>query len=198
MTENQDVKKPLSKEAADLEKQGNEIELQRAELELRRLELLERKANLQDVQERLEERELKRTNRRQVFLGRGQNLIQDRAKKDGLQKGCNHRKGGDGARGVVGGEGTDPQYAVIKHRMANGDVWVRCLRCGKTWKPPVKSMHKTEASYNAAMERYEVAAAFPTRNHTSSSQQFEWGYNEATKEGGKEFYREKMKSVTLE
>lgn len=169
----------------------------RLDMKKAKLEILEKEANLEDLQERLADRKLKRASREAVYRGHGANLLQDRLKKTATQNNCNHRKGGDGARGVIGGEGTDQQYAVLKHRMANGDIWVRCLRCAKTWKPPVKSMFKKEEAYDKAMEVYNVALQFPTRNHTSSSQQFEWGYNDK-KEGGKEFYREQMKSVNLE
>lgn len=34
--------------------------------------------------------------------------------------------------------GDSQQYAVIKHRMIDGNLWVRCLRCSKTWVPPQK------------------------------------------------------------
>jgi len=172
-----------------------------AEAEIKKLELQEKQANLQDIQERLHERLLKRESRVAVYKGHGKNLAQDRINLDLKQKSCNHHKGGDGAAGVVGGKGDDQQYCVAKHGMANGDIWIRCLRCRKTWKPPLKSAYKTKEGFDAAMEIYQAALNFPTRNHTSSSQQFQWGIvmgENGKQEGGPEFYREKMANVTLE
>lgn len=172
-----------------------------ADLKIKSLELQEREINIQDLQERLHDRKLKKQSQAAVFLGHGQNLKQDNINRDLKQKACNHRKGGDGAAGVVGGKGdNNSQYCVAKHGMANGDIWVRCLRCGKTWKPPLKSDYKTVEAYEAAKERYTIALDFPTRNHTSSSQQFQWGIvigADGKQEGGPEYYRERMRNVTL-
>jgi hypothetical protein len=173
----------------------------KARAEARELEIQERKANLTDLKERLDERQLKRQSRDQVFRGHGQNLKQDAINRAAKQEACNHRKGGDGAAGVIGGQGDDMQYAIALHIMGNGDTWVRCLRCGKLWKPPVKSQHATVESYNAAMAIYKESLKFPTRNHTSGTHTFQWGEvinAQGQKEGGAEHYREKMKNVTLD
>lgn len=90
---------------------------------------------------------------------------------------CNHRKGG-----VIKGftselireglnKGTNDQYAVIKHQLMNGDWWIRCLRCGKTWTNPIRSKYKTNAEYEAAKDQYETAIDFETLNQSSSSVQ---------------------------
>ena len=34
--------------------------------------------------------------------------------------------------------GNSNQYSVFKHQMLNGDIWVRCSRCSRTWAPPVE------------------------------------------------------------
>jgi hypothetical protein len=175
-------------------------ELAAKELEIKRLELLERQANLEDLQERLAERQLKRKSRDGVFRGHGANLKQDAINRRAKQELCNHRKGGDGANGVIGGQGDDMQYAILRHVMGNGDIWVRCLRCGKTWKYPLAS-HTTKEEFQAALKEYNEMLKCQTRNHTSGTHTFSWGQviNENGKlEGGPEFYREKMKSVTLE
>jgi hypothetical protein len=181
-------------------------ELAAKELEIKRLELLEREANLQDLQERLDERQLKRKGRGDVFRGHGQNLRQDAVNRKAKQEICNHHKGGDGAQGVIGGQGDDTQYCVLRHTMGNGDIWQRCLRCGKTWKYPVKASYTVgdklnEAAYNSALSEYHIALKYPTRNHTSGTHTFKWGVvqNAAGKlEGGEEFYRDKTKAVTLD
>jgi hypothetical protein len=176
-------------------------ELAAKALQIKRLELLEREANLQDLQERLAERQLKRRNRDGVFRGHGANLKQDAINRRAKQELCNHRKGGDGANGVIGGQGDDMQFAILRHVMGNGDIWVRCLRCGKTWKYPLASEYSTKAEYESALTEYRTMLKVQTRNHTSGTHTFSWGVvqNEEGKlEGGPEFYREKMKSVSLE
>lgn len=176
-------------------------ELAAKELELKRLELLEREANLQDLQERLAERQLKRKSRDGVFRGHGAQFKQDKINRLSKQEICNHRKGGDGANGVIGGQGDDIQFAILRHVMGNGDIWVRCLRCGKTWKYPVASQYATKAEYAEAMAEYKEMLKVQTRNHTSGTHTFSWGMVQGENgklEGGPEFYREKMKAVTLE
>lgn len=176
-------------------------ELAAKELEIKRLELMEREANLQDLQERLAERQLKRKSRDGVFRGHGANLKQDKINRLAKQEICNHRKGGDGANGVIGGQGDDMQFAILRHVMGNGDIWVRCLRCGKTWKYPLASAFENKAEYESALAEYRTMLKVQTRNHTSGTHTFSWGVvqNEKGKlEGGPEFYREKMKAVSLE
>ncbi len=167
-----------------------DIEIKKAELAAKQLELKERTANLQDVEERLAERELKRENKRQRSLTNGQTLKQLAQNDTAAQKRCNHRKGGNGAQGVVAGQGDDSQYAVLKHTFANGDMWVRCLRCGKTWKPPVKEDYESEALFLKAVVEYETAVNFQTRNMPSGSVTFRFSDNG-------QYYREVTKATTL-
>jgi len=167
-----------------------EFEKKRQRLELRRLE-----ADTQDIEERLAEREMKRETKRQRSINNGQTLRQIEASTKAVQEHCNHKKGGSGAQGFIAGEGDDSQYSVLKHRMPMGDVWVRCLRCGKTWKPPVESKYTVKGkfdqdAFNAAVREYESAVAFQTRNQTSGSIQFR------ASDGGKHF-REVTKDVNL-
>ena len=181
MFENDEQGKPLT---------DAELDTKRKKLEIRRLE-----ADAQDIEERLAEREMKRETKRQRGVTNGQTLRQIAAGEKAAQERCNHKKGGAGAEGFVTGQGDDAQYCVLKHRMPFGDVWVRCLRCGKTWKPPVESNFtvkgklNTEA-YEAAKREYEVAVAFTTRNQTSGSIQFR------SSDGGA-YFRETTKDVTL-
>jgi len=165
-------------------------ELGALEVELKKLEVLEKQANLQDITERLAERELKRETKKQRSLTNGQTLKQLENGYEATQKRCNHRKGGDGANGVILGRGQDDQYAVLKHVFANGDTWVRCLRCAKTWKPPVHESYKSEELYLKAIAEYETALNFPTRNHTSGSIQFRFSDNG-------EYYRQVTASTNL-
>lgn len=168
-----------------------EEELKQLEIESKKLELQFNKANLVDMQERLAERELKRENIRQEAYTKGATIRSIKEGEAKQQAHCNHKKGGNGAQGVVAGQGDDSQYAVLKHTFANGDTWVRCLRCGKTWKPPVKSQFvNNQAGFDAALEVYKTALNFQTRNVPSKGVIFQFS------DGG-EFYRENTKDITL-
>lgn len=167
-----------------------ESEIKALELQAKKLELLERQANLQDLQERLDERQLKRDNVRQKVIINGQTLKQLKANDVAVQARCNHKKGGNGAQGVVAGQGDDNQHAVLKHIFANGDMWVRCLRCGKTWKPQLREWHKSDAAFEEATRKYNAAKNFQTRNGTSGAVVFNFS------DQGK-FYREVTEASNL-
>lgn len=169
-----------------------ELAMREKELEnkLKEADLKLRAAQLQDVEETLAERELKRETKRQRSVTNGQTLKQTSAIDQAVQKRCNHRKGGNGLPGLLAGQGHDSQYAILKHKFANGDWWIRCLRCGKTWKPPVKRSYKTEDEYRIAKAMYEQALDFQTNNTPSSSYVFSYSDNG-------EFYREVTEPTTL-
>jgi len=158
--------------------------------EAAQLAILEKRANLQDIEERLAERELAREQKRQKSISNGQILKQNAQADTAHQRKCNHRKGGNGAVGVVGGQGDDTQYAVLKHTFANGDMWVRCLRCGKTWKPPVKEIFASEELFLKAVAEYEAAVNFQTRNVASAGCQFRFSDNG-------QYYRQVTANTTL-
>ena len=98
----------------------------------------------------------------------GQYLNRQKTIKEKEQKDCNHLKGG--LCEVKGGKYTGKvfnnmnppsfkDYAVIKHKMPWGDWWIRCLRCGRWWKPG-------DFDYNEAL-------AFTTHNSPSTAIQFD-------------------------
>lgn len=167
-----------------------EEELKSLELESKRLEVLEKKANLEDIQERLAERQLKREQIRQSSITNGTTIRALKEEDQKVQRRCNHRKGGNGASGVIGGQGDSLDYAVIKHTMLNSDMWIRCQRCGKTWKPPVKDHFSNIEEYVKTLTEYEQAKHFPTKNTPSSSYQFRFSDNGA-------YFREVTKDTTL-
>ena len=187
MSDTQDLIKP-KKEISDLE--ATKAEILKLDLQAKQLELLERKANLQDLEERLAERELKRETKRQRSITNGATLTSLAEADRSMQKRCTHRKGGEGAAAVIGGQGQAGQYAVLKHTFANGDMWVRCLRCGKTWKPPIREDYPDEASYLAVEVEYRTAVNFQTLNVPSIACQFRFSDN------GK-YYREVTRHTTL-
>ena len=183
---------PEVKTAKQTQLEVMEAETKALELEEKQLAVKFQKANLVDMEERLAERELKREARCQDAQSRGAALTVKAKNEATQQSNCNHKKGGNGAQGVVGGQGDDSQYAVLKHTFANGDTWVRCLRCGKTWKPPVRSDFKNnQAGYDTAMAKYKEALGFHTRNVPSKGIVFSYG------EGGVELYRENTKHANL-
>lgn len=84
--------------------------------------------------------------------------LADQARRAAAQQDyCNHRKGGMGMDGITG-RGTDPTYAVVKHRQPLGQIMVMCMRCQKIWLP--------------GAEGYGEALSFPTGNTMSESSQF--------------------------
>jgi hypothetical protein len=177
-------------QAAQDELVALQLETARLEKEAKQLEIKERTAHLQDLEEQLANRELQREAKRQRSITNGATINQLAAIDAANQKRCNHRKGGNGAQGVVGGQGDDSQYAVMKHTFANGDMWVRCLRCGKTWKPPVRTEFSTEEDFVTAVVNYQTAVNFQTRNVPSASVQFRFSDNGA-------YYREVTKNANL-
>lgn len=217
--------KKLAAEAALAEAQAfkmkAEAEAAKMLVEQSELQAQERKLNVEDLRGRIEERKLKDMSRVDRFKDHGKALTQIKQNEEIQQSKCTHRKGGNGLEGYIAGQGQKPEFAVMKHVFANGDMWVRCLRCGRTWKPPVKSQYFfgpngkplaefkggkfDQAKYEAAFVEYRAACAFPTNNSTSSSALF--GFNgEAQIENPDgsisrinqgEWYREVTKDVSL-
>lgn len=180
--------------AEDAAEATHREEMRKLELESKRLEILEKSANIEDISERLAERQLKREAIRQKAYTNGATIRDTANRQIMVERRCNHRKGGDGAAGIQLGQGVSPHYAVIKHSMMNGDLWIRCQRCGKTWKPPIKADYMPNGiyaenpdrdgnigieGYVKALTDYETAKGFPTNNSPSSSQQFKWSDNGA-------------------
>lgn len=182
----------MSEEAAAiaLENAKIERELKLLELEEKRLTVEAAKANLQDTRERLDERQLKRGVLASRSKTNGATIAALAANAKKVQNRCNHKKGGNGIPGYVGGQGNDSNYAVMKHTMCWGDVWVRCMRCGKTWKPPVEKFFDTKEEYLKAYVEYQTALEYQTNNSPSSSYQFRYSDNGA-------FAREVMQPSTL-
>lgn len=189
MSEEKDLLKEVKK-ASPVEKTPSREELDRLELEAKQLEVELKKAELLDARDRLAERQMKRETIMQRSITNGMTLAQLKRNDNIAQERCNHKKGGNGAMGVVGGQGDDSTYAVLKHIMCNGDMWIRCLRCGKTWRPPYEEDYTTKEGFAGALAEYKAAKEFSTRNVTSSSNRYQWS------DGGA-LYRKLMKPSTL-
>ena len=169
---------PFEAESLDFKRQqlakqaAHEEKLRQIALEKEVLLLELAKEDLQDKKEARNERANKLENRASNYKTRGEALKANNNKTDQDQNRCNHRKGGQGLQGVVGGKGDSTYYAVIKHTFCHNDTWVCCLRCGKTWKPPLERIFKTKELYHLAVEQYQMALDYPTLNAPSSSSQF--------------------------
>jgi hypothetical protein len=182
----------LAEETAQiaLENAKMDRELKLLELEEKRLSVEAAKANLQDTRERLDERQLKRGVLASRSKTNGATIKALRENAIKVQGRCNHKKGGHGIAGYVGGQGNSSDYAVMKHTMCWGDLWIRCMRCGKTWKPPVEKFFDTKEEYLKEFAEYQNAVNFQTNNSGSSSYQFRYSDNGA-------FAREVMQPVNL-
>lgn len=163
--------------AIELESKKLELETKQFEHESQQLTLRHKKAQLQDLEDNLADRELKRENNRAKAKVNGATIDQIAKSDAATQKRCNHKKGGNGAAGVVGGRGDSSDYAVIKHMFAHGDTWILCTRCGKTWKPPVESDYADTAAFEHAKTIYETALDFQTKNVTSKGVVFKFSDN---------------------
>src|SRR5690348_10930914 len=89
------------------EKSAHQLEIERLELEAKQLEVELKKADLIDVRERLAERAIKRETIGERSRINGNTLRQLKQADEARQKRCNHKKGGNGAEGVVLGRGDD-------------------------------------------------------------------------------------------
>ncbi len=165
-----------------------ELKIKKAQLADIELQKRERELNLEDLRGRLGDRETKHKQRQNDRDQQGRTLAQQRRDDEAKQSVCTHKKGGIVSQrdmSVLSKGGNSQYYAVIKHQMINGDMWVRCLRCAKTWTPPVKEnfyFSKTgkvvvavkdgtfdEVKFAKACEEYTRACSFETNNTPSGS-----------------------------
>lgn len=125
----------------ELEAKRMELQIKKRQLEALDLEQEERTYHIQDLKHSLAERAVKEKQATEDRAQQGRTFEQQRATDNYRYSICTHRKGGmvtPRDLRVLSTGGNREQYAVIKHQMINGDIWVRCQRCGKTWAPPVE------------------------------------------------------------
>ncbi len=175
---------------APVEEQIKQAELaaKLIELELKSLELQERKYSIQDLKARIADREILEKQAKEDREQQGRTFAQQDATDLYRYTVCTHKKGGNASSRdlrVLSTGGNAAQYAVMKHQMINGDIWVRCLRCGKTWNPPVEKNFFfdgnknvapvdgifSQAKFDRAVEDYKRATMFETNNSMSTSVQ---------------------------
>lgn len=182
----------------ELEK--TELEIKRLELENLELENEERKLNLINKRQDIDQRKMNEEQQFAVYRERGV-VLADQSRNEAIgQDNCTHRKGGIDMQGLMG-NGDDTDYAVWKIRWFDGKMWIRCLRCAKTWKPvrleafakvemnkpvaplaPYDSLASAIEAFNTASAEYRTACAFPTKNQPSGTTQYQFSdpnrYNE--------------------
>ncbi len=176
-------------EQAELASKLLAVELAKQALEAQTLEIEERKYHIKDLKARVLEREIQEKQDKEDREHQGRTFAQQDATDLYRFKNCSHRKGGqvsprDQKALSLGGDAA--QHSVIKHQMINGDIWVRCLRCGMTWNPPVQSNFYfnskgvavapvdgifSQVKFEKAVEEYKRATMFPTNNSMSQSVQ---------------------------
>ena len=203
---------------AELAAKLMELEISRQRLEAAQLEIQERKYHIQDLKSRIVDRELKDQQAQDDREQQGKTFAQQEATDQYRFSVCTHRKGGfvnPRDTRVLSTGGNGQQMAVIKHQMINGDIWVRCLRCGKTWNPPVEINFFfnekgrvvapadgafDKVKFEKAVDEYKRATMFETQNSMSASVQCRF----ATKDenSGKmvdaaDLYRESIASSNL-
>lgn len=189
------------------EKTNQLTELEKTELEIKRLELEnlaleneERKLNLINKRQDIDQRKMNEEQQFAVYRERGV-VLADTSRNEAIsQDNCTHRKGGIDMHGLMG-NGDDTDFAVWKIKWLDGRMWVRCLRCAKTWKPvrmemfatiengkatsplaPYATLEEALEAYNTALAEYKTACAFPTKNQPSGTTQYQFSdsarYNE--------------------
>jgi hypothetical protein len=204
--------------AAELQAKQLEIQLKNEELTAKKLEIQERLANIDESKKRQSDREIKRKQFENDLKQKARIFGQQRYTDTLRQSVCSHRKGGmvDSRNMRVLHEGGDSEKrSVIRHRMINGDLWIRCTRCGKTWAPPVKKMFYFDADghnvapqdgvfnqgrFNDAFREWQEACKFTTTGSPSSSvicSFHKWDVTNRKWVEGNDEYRESMASTTL-
>lgn len=189
-----------------------------AEKEAKRLEKIEREYHIKSLRSNIEDRELDDKQRQLDRAAQGRTFAQADATDEYNWKHCTHRKGGMASardvRCLTRGGNDAGQYAVIKHQMINGDIWVRCLRCSKTWAPPVEKNFYMRGgkvvapadgvfdvdAFKKAQQEYMEAVNFPTRNSMSGSVQCRFYIVDAAtgkQIDGADIYRENVGNSNL-
>lgn len=100
-------------------------ELAALEQESAQLDLELKREQVADIRRR-------RANRKAEIDARMDASKRELAQRDFFQQHvCTHRKGGRGQNAVLGGQGTDSNYAVIHHMLPSGRHFILCQRCGR-------------------------------------------------------------------
>ena len=156
--------------------------------------------DLQDIKERLDERSNKRNTKSQEFFSRGRELVRTKKNQEQVQAACRHQKGGRGNEPGGFLRGNDANHSLIKHTLPTNELWIRCSRCGKTWRPKYREEFPVgaagDAEFSKAKEEYNWAVQANTDNSPSGSITFQWSGDDNNVTARK-FVRDVMKDVNL-
>jgi hypothetical protein len=205
---------------ATLQSAQLELQLKKEELAAKRLEIEERKASIGELRERQSERENALKQAKRELEDKARVFNQDRIVDALRQEKCNHQKGGlvsprDITALHTGGD--SPKKSIIRHRMIDGSMWIRCTRCRKSWFPPVRIKFYFDAKgrnvapkdgvfdnakYLAAIADYQAALKMTTSGHPSSSvicSFHKWEERDGVGQwvDGTEAYREQIANTNL-
>ena len=207
--------------ALELQERALSLELKKAELEAKLLEKQEREYHIKDLKARLADRDIKEQQVQEDRAQQGRTFAQQDATDTYRYSICTHKKGGivtPRDMRVLTTGGNNIQYAIMKHQMINGDIWIRCLRCGRTWAPLVErnfffnekgvAVAPGDGKFDAvkfeqAKAEYKHATMFETNNSMSGSVQCRFHIKEKQADGSykdvdaADKYRESISSTTL-
>jgi hypothetical protein len=115
---------------------------------------------------------------RDKYTSRGRELRKTDHDQARQQAACSHRKGGRGIEALIKG-GNAPDYCFLKHLLPWNEWFIRCMRCGKTWKPPHKEDYNIQTAdgkeaFEKAKTEYKWAMECPTDNIPSTGITFQW------------------------
>lgn len=148
--------------ANEKQKSSTELAMEEIQRELLSIQLEEGRARVLQLRSRADQ------NHRNAVATEN-SLEEARINRKLQEDACPHRKGGSDEAGLA--FGSDPEYAVIKHTLADGEVMVQCQRCPKEWRRPRRG-NLSAAEYKEALIDYQKALALPTKNTPSGSQLF--------------------------
>lgn len=136
------------------------------EMELRKIEIEHKQLEIEIQREQVAQIRAKRANRLSEIGNRERATRQLIANTEARQKACNHRKGGMGLQGVLGGQGDSPKYCVIKHVLPDATYLVLCTRCFKEWYQGNDVLGRPQTA------GFQEAIQYPTDNQESGSSLF--------------------------
>jgi hypothetical protein len=195
-----------------------ELSIKRAQLADLELQKQERQLSIQEKQGTIHDRLNKQKQKEMDRQQQGRVFAAQQREDDARQGQCTHKKGGTVSprdMKVLHTGGNSQYYAVLKHQMITGDFWVRCLRCGKTWCPPVEDNYYFNAKgkqvapkdgafskekFDLALADYRKAVSFETNNSPSSSvicQFSKWDEASGKWVDAKEDYRHNLRATNL-
>jgi hypothetical protein len=140
------------------------------DLEIRKLlQANEAEERLLDLEEKRERSAARKAKKAEKLADASMKANQVRAmlqSRERLKKFCTHKKGGRGPGAVMNGQGTDDQYAILKHVLPSGRYFILCQRCGGEW------VSRDPLTGEAGSADFDKMNSVPTDNTISGSTLF--------------------------